>query len=465
MTFYLFFRCDADPAALAKYIIALVKKDKSPEALQQSMVSQLDVFLQSGEFFCYNFSYISKKSLKYFILETESFVKLLFNTLEKQDYIQPVIPNANPPNPNIIKAEVTSPKNKLEPKPIIPINEIPSLTESVNGSSLKKDKEHEPKRDLRKSESEKEEKPLKRSRLRSTSRNRSRSRSWDRSRRSRSRDKSRDRDQHRLDRDKRGRPWRNKSPPRRYERRRSRSVSPGRLRSRSRSPRHGYRGRYRNRSPPRSASRSRSRSTDRKERKDSKSEKEIKEFKDQNSGAGTPTQDSNHGDMDLRLTNSTQSIQSVVVQQNNSENRQGKRRCRDYDEKGYCMRGEMCPFDHGIDPVVLEDTALTRVLSYAPNGAPVSDVPPILAPPIIPTPGHPMMHPMNPRPLPQEYNPQAPQIWNRPGFRGPRPLIGPRVSLKIFLLLVLNFKNQLIMLLKNNFRSHFLVKFCITFPL
>lgn len=131
--------------------------------------------------------------------------------------------------------------------------------------------------------------------------------------------------------------------------------------------------------------------------------------------------------MDLRLTNTTQSIQSVVVQQNSGENRPGKRRCRDYDEKGFCMRGEMCPFDHGVDPVVLEDTALTKVLSYAPNGAPIMDVPPpILAPPIIGAAGHPMMHQMNPRPLPPEYNPQAPQMWHRPGFRGPRPILGPR---------------------------------------
>jgi hypothetical protein len=30
------------------------------------------------------------------------------------------------------------------------------------------------------------------------------------------------------------------------------------------------------------------------------------------SGAGTPTQDSNHGDVDMRLTTTSQSIQSVV---------------------------------------------------------------------------------------------------------------------------------------------------------
>ena len=122
--------------------------------------------------------------------------------------------------------------------------------------------------------------------------------------------------------------------------------------------------------------------------------------------------------MDLRLTNSTQSIQSVVIQQNS------KRRCRDFDEKGYCMRGEMCPFDHGVDPVVLEDSALSSVLTYNPNSAP-TDGPPIGAPLLNPA-GHPMM---GPRGIPPEYNPQAPQMWNRPGFRGPRPMGIPRVSL------------------------------------
>lgn len=43
------FRCDADPGALAKYVLALIKKDKSPEELRISMIDQLDVFLESGE--------------------------------------------------------------------------------------------------------------------------------------------------------------------------------------------------------------------------------------------------------------------------------------------------------------------------------------------------------------------------------------------------------------------------------
>ncbi|KAF9972312.1 hypothetical protein BGZ73_004589 [Actinomortierella ambigua] len=30
-------------------------------------------------------------------------------------------------------------------------------------------------------------------------------------------------------------------------------------------------------------------------------------------------------------------------------------RCRDYDQKGYCMRGDQCPFDHGDDRIVVDE--------------------------------------------------------------------------------------------------------------
>ena len=43
-----FFSCDADPAALAKYVVALVKKDKPVEELKDICVDQLEVFLSSG---------------------------------------------------------------------------------------------------------------------------------------------------------------------------------------------------------------------------------------------------------------------------------------------------------------------------------------------------------------------------------------------------------------------------------
>lgn len=43
-------RCDADPVALAKYVLALVKKEKPIPQLQASMENSLDVFLQKGSY-------------------------------------------------------------------------------------------------------------------------------------------------------------------------------------------------------------------------------------------------------------------------------------------------------------------------------------------------------------------------------------------------------------------------------
>ncbi|KAI9203977.1 uncharacterized protein BJ171DRAFT_507226 [Polychytrium aggregatum] len=40
---------------------------------------------------------------------------------------------------------------------------------------------------------------------------------------------------------------------------------------------------------------------------------------------------------------------------NFSERRRG--RCHDYDEKGYCLRGDLCPYDHGADRIVVDDSA------------------------------------------------------------------------------------------------------------
>lgn len=41
--------CDADPAALAKYVVALLRKDKPKSALKELCVDQLEVFLSKGE--------------------------------------------------------------------------------------------------------------------------------------------------------------------------------------------------------------------------------------------------------------------------------------------------------------------------------------------------------------------------------------------------------------------------------
>lgn len=91
-----------------------------------------------------------------------------------------------------------------------------------------------------------------------------------------------------------------------------------------------------------------------------------------------------------------------AVESNLSAKRQ---RCRDFDEKGYCMRGETCPWDHGVDPVVLEDInnpALITIQSAAQ---------------------------MRTGPIHPEYSPDAPELWNRPpNFPPGRPSITQRLG-------------------------------------
>jgi hypothetical protein len=72
----------------------------------------------------------------------------------------------------------------------------------------------------------------------------------------------------------------------------------------------------------------------------------ARDKKESLSGAGTPTQDSNHGDVDMRLTTTSQSIQSVVSAGGKTADSAAnsgttllsgifhpKRRCRDFDGK------------------------------------------------------------------------------------------------------------------------------------
>ncbi|XP_014210794.1 RNA-binding protein 26 isoform X2 [Copidosoma floridanum] len=419
--------CDADPAALAKYVYALVKKDKTLEELRGGMVEQLDVFLQQ---------------------ETPNFVELLFKTLETQDYLVPDIKEEEEDGSKTPPTTTTPqvPQQPLQPQSTESSNNAPMNTiieaaaaVHINGSAPQN---VIVKREARKSDSEKEEKERDkrpRSRGRVRSRTRSRSRSWERDRR-----RSRSRDHSRRDRERdRSRQWRNKSPPmsmRRHDRRRTRSRSNSPLRSRLRDGpdirNDGHRGRFRNRSPTPIRSRSRSRSLERIKKMDRHELSRHDRLQDgcTSPGGGTPTQDSNHGDVDMRLSTTSQSIQSVVVA-GQGGNFQPKRRCRDFDEKGYCMRGDLCPYDHGTDPVVLEDVALSRVLTFGPHGGQAPGSVPVAAVPEAP-PGS-----AGPNDVMTEYNPDAPSLepqmpWSRhpmpPGpvmyGRGQRELISVPVA-------------------------------------
>uniref|UniRef100_A0A0A9Y5W8 RNA-binding protein 26 n=1 Tax=Lygus hesperus TaxID=30085 RepID=A0A0A9Y5W8_LYGHE len=409
--------CDADPEALAKYVYALVKKDKPIEELRASMVEQLEVFLQR---------------------ETQTFVTLLFRTLETQSFelnTENVAPTCASPvasKTSTIDVDLREPfstqssQEEAEKKPLKESNSGGSVMATIASSAqntnslgcvlLAASNRRETEKHSRKVESDKDDRPSRRVRRRGSSpspdRRRSRSRSFER-RRSRSRERER------------GRAWRNKSPPpRRYERsrrsfsksplprrfsksgspqtkrisRRSYSKSPLRRYSKSRSPQ-SKRIRYRNRSPPHSRSRSRTRSR-------SPLDRDRKDL-----GIGLSPRDNSHGDTDLR------NIQSVV---NLPPDLQPyTRRCRDFDEKGFCIRGDLCLFDHGTDPVVLEDVQMYNGGSAPPPSLlPTSGPPPLIR--------HPVHPPMRPPPAVNliEYNPDAPsmepRLWGRPpSFRGP----------------------------------------------
>lgn len=63
------YRCDAEPSALAKYVCALVKKDKPEQDLKDICSDQLDVFLQLSELKAishYNFFLVSTSYINWF---------------------------------------------------------------------------------------------------------------------------------------------------------------------------------------------------------------------------------------------------------------------------------------------------------------------------------------------------------------------------------------------------------------
>lgn len=63
----IYYRCDADSSALARYVLALLKKDKPEKELKRIMIEQLDVFL--GE-------------------ETTPFVEHLFEAINTEEYLK-----------------------------------------------------------------------------------------------------------------------------------------------------------------------------------------------------------------------------------------------------------------------------------------------------------------------------------------------------------------------------------------
>ncbi|XP_061858022.1 RNA-binding protein 27 isoform X4 [Colius striatus] len=337
--------CDADPSALANYVVALVKKDKPEKELKAFCADQLDVFLQK---------------------ETSGFVDKLFDSLYTKSYLPSL-------EPTKVEAKPAG-QEKEEVKEELSVKQ--NFQESV-----------EDERDSRKKKY--------------SSPQRSRTDSSEQRTREKKRDDGKWRDYDRYY--DRSDLYREKSSWRRG-RSKSRSKSRGLSRSRSRS-----RGRSKDRDTSRSADH-RERSKFKSERNDvegsynpvsASPSKSSEQYSSAQSipSAVTVVAPAHH------LENTTESWSNYYNNHSNpssfGRNPPPKRRCQDYDERGFCVLGDLCQFDHGNDPLVVDEVSLPSMIPFPPPPPGLPPPPGMLLPPL-PGPARNMR-----LPLPQAH-PQAP---------------------------------------------------------
>ncbi|CAB1454276.1 unnamed protein product [Pleuronectes platessa] len=373
--------CDADPSALANYVVALVKKDKVEKDLKALCADQLDVFLQK---------------------ETTGFVDKLFECLTTKNYL------GSP-------AAKETPKEEVKPPAAKP--------DAVEAETPEEERENRWRRS-----------PL----------------------RNRSDFESRNRDDRRREERKR----------RDFERHGKSSSDSHRERERH----ERRRGSPRGRSYSRSRSRSGSRGKDREHRggRDFKSKFEVERKDTDGYNSSTTSGPQQQHPPPLLPTpphpfsSSSQSAAGVsgpggvpvatlahlpdsttdswsgyygaqrqdgVVKPFSNKVVSLKQRCRDYDEKGFCVRGDLCLFDHGNDPLIVDDVNLPSMIPFPPppvmppTGLPMPPtglpMPPITEPPpnlrIPPMPPYgqpppPGVFPLNDNYDPEGYNPESPAL-------------------------------------------------------
>ncbi|XP_015219110.2 RNA-binding protein 26 isoform X3 [Lepisosteus oculatus] len=367
--------CDADPSALAKYVVALVKKDKTEKELKALCIDQLDVFLQK---------------------ETHTFVDKLFEAVNTKSYL----PQYEQPS-STVRTEAHQRPEK----------------DDLKKEELSKDEEREKKFSRR----------LNHSPQQSSSRYRDNRTRDDRKKDDRSRKRDYDRNPSRRD-----------SYRDRYTRRRGRSRSYSRSRSRSWSKdRPRDRDRERSRTRSRSQSRTRSRERDTGKLKYEHDRTERTEPSENNYTPGTLVSNVSSSHFPVPTLSSTITVIAPTHHGNSTTESWSefhedqldhgsyvrgppqRKRCRDYDEKGFCMRGDMCPFDHGSDPVVVEDVNLPGILPFQGQPPPVVEGPP---PPGLPPPPPLMTPPVNLRPPVPPPGPLPPSL---PPVAGPPPPLPP----------------------------------------
>ncbi|XP_039630712.1 RNA-binding protein 27 isoform X2 [Polypterus senegalus] len=368
--------CEADPSALANYVVALVKKDKPEKDLKALCADQLDVFLQK---------------------ETTGFVDKLFECLTTKHYLG----NQDQYVKETAKEEVKAVDVKMEHNRDEPVSNF------------------EEERDTRRKKS-----PLRNRPDFNELRNRE--------------DKRRD-ERKRREGD---RPHKNADIYReRYDRRRGSSRS----RSRSRS---GSRGKTLDKDHNRIKDHRLKFEMDRREPEGyvPSSVPTCIPVQHQYSSGGHAIPSAVTVVAPAHLPDSTtESWSNYFSNHSDSKpfhrNIPQKRRCRDYDEKGFCVRGDLCLYDHGNDPLIVDDVTLPTMIPFPPPPGippPRLPVPPMPVPPPNlrlplphpppppppPPPPHgqpppPGMFPMPDNYDPEAYNPEAPGITatSRPPYR------------------------------------------------
>ncbi|CAG5872098.1 unnamed protein product [Menidia menidia] len=322
--------CDADPSALANYVVALVKKDKPEKELRALCADQLDVFLQK---------------------ETVGFVDKLFECLTTKNYL------GNP-------AAKEAPKEEVKPPAV--------KADVVEAETPEEERENRRRRSPLRSRSEFNE-----SRSRDDRRREERKRrEFERHGKSAS-DSHRERERHER---RRGRS---------HSRSRSRSGSPGKSRDREHRGGREFKSKFEA------------------ERKDTDSYSSSPHPFPPSSSAGVPGSGAAPTATPAHLPDSTTDSWSGYYSAQRQEGASKpfgsksaslKQRCRDYDEKGFCVRGDLCPFDHGSDPLIVDDVSLPNMIPFPPPPVmppaglpmpPITEPPPPLRMPSMPPYGQP----------------------------------------------------------------------------
>jgi RNA-binding protein 26 len=125
----LLFRCDADPSALADYILALLKHNGPESELRKELAAQLDEFLEKGASIVTFFYHFLNTSAR---IEGPPFLDTLFTALRTKSYL----PYNSPPPP---PAQLLPADNGI-PIPLDAI--IPSGSSSPPDRSRKRQSEY-----------------------------------------------------------------------------------------------------------------------------------------------------------------------------------------------------------------------------------------------------------------------------------------------------------------------------------